>query len=292
MKLKPLTLIALAALCAACVSPSPPASAHEPSAAPALGEGSNPAAAQADERPALVVAQADPEPEEQTAPEEPAVIAPVDDNHGVVGARTEPTTCTYTIYNWSTETNRAVNRRQVSHAYSEIEGDERDPNDPRCTVCEEDQVTINTAALGIDAGSIQVCWAHQDAVERALTDIVDSGQFEFTELVGYRPGRTRGRVVDGVRTEMSNHAYGTAIDVNANHNALYRSCNVRVTDADSIANCTRGVGGTWDPGARPRTSVVRDGVVFTAFTDLAGWLWGGDISGSTRDLMHFSLTGY
>ncbi len=274
------------------ISPAPPAAADEPTEpAHALRPQTEPPAALADERPALL-APSEPASADETD-DEPAVITPVDDETGVVdGARVEPTTCTYTIYNWSTETNRAVNRRQVSHPYSEVEGDERDPNDPRCTVCEEDQVTVDTAGLGIDVSPIQVCWAHREAVERALTDIVNSGQFEFTELVGYRPGRTRGRVVDGVRTEMSNHAYGTAIDINANHNALYRNCNVRVTDAASIADCTRGVGGAWDPDARPRTSVVRDGVVFAAFTDLAGWLWGGDISGSTRDLMHFSLTGY
>ena len=214
-----------------------------------------------------------------------------DDRVAQTTERVEPTTCTYSSYNWSTSAGRAVNHSDIAHPYSEVTGDERDPNDPRCTVCEEDQVTIDTASLGLSVGPIKVCWAHREAVERALSSIVASGEFDVIELVGYRAGRTRGRVVDGLRQEFSNHSYGTAVDINANHNGLYRDCNVRVTDADSIADCTLGVGGAWNPDRRPRTTIVRDGVAFNAFTDLAGWLWGGDISGSTRDLMHFSLTG-
>ena len=95
-----------------------------------------------------------------------------------------------------------------------------------------------------------------------------------------------------MRQELSNHSYGTAIDINADDNGLYRDCNLRELTVSGIAGCTLGVGGHWNPDSRPRTSITRDSVVYRAFTSTVGWQWGGEISGSTRDIMHFSLTGY
>ena len=207
--------------------------------------------------------------------------------------RVVPETCTYDMYNWSVSQRRAVNHRTVSKLYEEVEGDERDPEDARCTVCSEDQERIDVAALGIDGVSdIRVCWAHRANVEAALREIAETGEFEFQELVAYRPGRTRGAVRDDMRQELSNHSYGTAIDINAGDNGLYRDCNLRELTVSGIAGCTLGVGGAWNPQSRPRTSITRDSVVYRAFTGTAGWQWGGEISGSTRDIMHFSLTGY
>jgi hypothetical protein len=207
--------------------------------------------------------------------------------------RTEPTTCTYQVYWWSTERNRAVNHTTVSQAYSEVHGDERDPLDPRCTVCTEDQETIDLTALGFStsAGTLQVCWAHRPRVEAALREIAQSGVFDLVDIVGYRPGRTRGQVVGGLRQGMSNHAYGTAIDLNARHNGLYRNCNIREITVDALRACSLGQGGAWNPQQRPRTTITRDGVVYRAFTQTAGWAWGGEIRGAMRDLMHFSLDG-
>lgn len=208
-------------------------------------------------------------------------------------SRVTPETCTYDMYNWSVSQRRAVNHRSVNKRYEEVEGDERDPEDARCTVCSEDQERVDVAALGIDGvGDIRVCWAHRANVEAALRDIAASGEFEIQELVAYRPGRTRGAVRDDMRQELSNHSYGTAIDMNAGDNGLYRDCNLRELTVSGIAGCTLGVGGAWNPQSRPRTSITRDSVVYRAFTGTAGWQWGGEISGSTRDIMHFSLTGY
>lgn len=207
--------------------------------------------------------------------------------------RAQPVTCTYDMYNWSVSQRRAVNHRTVSKPYDDVEGDERDPQDPRCTVCSEDQEPIDVAGLGIDGvGDIRVCWAHRANVEAALREIVASGEFEINELIAYRPGRTRGAVRDDMRQELSNHSYGTAIDINADDNGLYRDCNLRELTVSGIAGCTLGVGGHWNPDSRPRTSITRDSVVYRAFTSTVGWQWGGEISGSTRDIMHFSLTGY
>lgn len=207
-------------------------------------------------------------------------------------ARVEPETCTYRTYNWSTEERRAVNRQTVEHPYSEVVDDERSPADPRCTVCSEDQVTIDPADFGLDLESIRVCWAYADEIREALQNIVDSGEFRVVELTGYRPGRTRGRVVDELRTEWSNHSFGTAVDINADHNGLYRSCDVDEVTADNIDDCRLGVGGEWDPHGDPSRTITRDSVVYREFIDRVGWQWGGEIDGSTKDMMHFSPDGY
>lgn len=206
-------------------------------------------------------------------------------------ARVEPTTCTYRTYNWSTEERRAVNRRTVEKDYADVVDDERSPQDPRCTVCSEDQAEIDPSAFGLDIEPFSVCWVYRDAIESALRTIAESGEFRFTEITGYRPGRTRGRVVDGLRTEWSNHSFGTAIDINADRNGLYRSCNVDEVNADTIRDCRLGVGGEWDPEGDPSRTITRGSIVYDEFIETVGWRWGGEISGSTRDMMHFSPTG-
>jgi hypothetical protein len=205
----------------------------------------------------------------------------------------DPAMCTYETYQWSIAKRRGVNRETVRKPYSEVAGDERDPNDPRCTVCSEDQADIDLEALGwAGLGTVKVCRHYKAKVEAALALIQKSGAFDLVELTGYRPGRTRGKAVRGLRTEMSNHAYGTAVDINAGYNGLYRRCNVGEVTPTSIARCKLGIGGRWDPEARPRKTVTKSGVVHDAFTRLVGWKWGGEIEGGIRDLMHFSLTGY
>jgi hypothetical protein len=207
--------------------------------------------------------------------------------------RVTPETCTYRTYSWSVEERRAVNRERVEKPYDEVDDDERDPTDPRCTVCLEDQSEIDPALLGLEGlEPFRVCYAYRNAIEDALRRIAESGDFEIVEITGYRVGRTRGRVVDGLRTEWSNHSFGTAIDINADYNGLYGSCDVDEVTPESLAGCRRRVGGDWDPASHPRRTVVRGGVVYEAFTGELGWRWGGEIEGATRDMMHFSLTGY
>ena len=203
-------------------------------------------------------------------------------------------TCTYSMYNWSTEERRAVNRRDVETTYGELPEDGRDPSDERCSLCSEDQVRIDPADFGIDEDAFYVCHAYADQVRQAIQTIVDSGEFEIVELTGYRPGRTRGSVENGVRTELSNHSYGTAIDINADHNGLYRSCDLDEPATQSLVEdeCRLGVGGEWEPDDHPELSIVRGNIVYNQFTQTVGWQWGGEIDGSTKDFMHFSLTGY
>ena len=207
-------------------------------------------------------------------------------------SRASPSTCSYAMYNWSVTKKRAMNRRTEEHDYATVAGDERDPNDDACSLCEQDQVEIDPAEFGVAVKPFKVCWAYADKVREALAKIADSGEFDIVSITGYRPGRTRGRVEQGLRMELSNHSYGTAIDINARYNGLYRRCGVAATDESSIQNCTLGVGGAWRPRSRPRVTVTPGGVVVTTFTEDVGWKWGGAIEGRTKDFMHFSLTGY
>lgn len=206
--------------------------------------------------------------------------------------RDAPTTCTYRTYSWSTVERRSVGHRNVEKAYADVVDDERSPEDGRCTVCREDQVSVDPAAHGYPGiDPVDVCWVYAEAVGAALESMAQGG-FDLQTLTAYRPGRTRGAIVDGLRTEWSNHSFGTAIDINAHHNGLYRSCSVSEVTEDSLQRCRLGIGGAWEPSRRPGSTVVRGGPAYRAFTELVGWAWGGEITGNTRDLMHFSLTGY
>ena len=211
----------------------------------------------------------------------------------LVAQMSDSDTCTYSMYNWSVDERRSVNRRNVETTFGELPEDGVDPNDPRCSLCSESQVEIDPSTLGIEGvDPFSVCYAYADAVREALTAIVAADEFEIVELTGYRAGRTRGHVEDGMRTELSNHSYGTAIDINADENGLYRSCDVDEVTAETIDDCRLGVGGEWDPTGNPEQTITRDSIVYTQFTENVGWRWGGEIDGSTKDMMHFSMTGY
>jgi hypothetical protein len=76
----------------------------------------------------------------------------------------------------------------------------------------------------------------------------------------------------------SDHAYGTAVDVNPVENPYTGSCG-RATDPLSARYLDR---------TRQRKGMVTRGVV-AAFRSV-GWGWGGDWSGA-KDYMHFSASG-
>lgn len=201
--------------------------------------------------------------------------------------------CNYTTYQWSMKRKTGVNRRTISKTFGALSGDEIDPNDPRCSVCEENQVWLRPAEHGWpNIKPIRVCDVYAGKLASALEEMAKAGNFTIVDMEGYRPGRTRGAVVDGLRTQMSNHGYGTAIDINARHNGLYAGCNIKPVTVEALRRCRLAVGGAWDPVARPATTVVRDGTPYRVMVQSVGWKWGGEIPGSTRDLMHFSLTGF
>ena len=203
-----------------------------------------------------------------------------------------PRTCTYETYAWSVTEKRAVDRRTVTKPRAELSADEKAPDfeTSGCTVCQEDQVEVRVAGLP----PVTVCRYHAEGVRKAIAAVRASGRFEIRTLKGYRVGRTRGAVVEGRRTRFSNHSYGTAVDVNAGHNGLYGGCDLggRVPAvAKDLKGCRLRIGGHWDPGARPTTTLTASSIVPRAFEEHAGWRWGGAISGATKDFMHLSLDG-
>ena len=206
--------------------------------------------------------------------------------------RVLPKTCTYSAYAWDTRKKRSTDHFRVEKLYSEVTDDERDPNVPECTICIEDQTQIDPHDFGVSLSPIRICHVYADQVKAALSEIAASGEFDIIQLEGYRPGRTRGKIdANGLRTQWSQHSYGTAIDINANKNAIYSNCtNKIVNSADDVKTCKKGIGGAYQPEKQPRVSIVKDGVVYKKMTKF--WKWGGEIEGSTKDIMHFSITGY
>lgn len=205
----------------------------------------------------------------------------------------EKTRCTYRAKVWDVRQRRAVADMAVDKSYAEVTAEERDPSEPRCTLCEQDQVVIDPATLGIvGVDSISICWVYADRLRAALMEIHGSGEFELRTVRGYRPGRTRGPIVNGRRTLFSNHSFGTAVDINAEHNGLYVRCDITTTtEANALQRCRLKHGGPWDPGGNPRTTILRNGVVVRAMSGHLGWRWGGELPGRMKDFMHFSVTG-
>ncbi len=210
---------------------------------------------------------------------------------GVSGdVHTTPAECVYSTSVWHVAKQTVVDRRSVRKPYAALNPDERDPNDPRCSVCEADQVRINPALLGLpDLPGFRICYAYAEQVKAALRALAEDPDVRILSITGYRPGRTRGPVVGGMRTWFSNHSYGTAIDINASFNGLYEQCDLLRVDQSTIRRCRLKLGGHWDSRSNPRETIVEGGAIHREFTKF--WRWGGALRGGTKDMMHFSLTG-
>lgn len=186
--------------------------------------------------------------------------------------------CTYSSYKWNTKLKKAVQRVRLSKPYHEVTQQERDPL-TGCSVCEEDQVTINMPGVK----PFRLCRVFATDVKQILLQQYKSG-FPFYEIVGYRPGMTRGSVdVQGNRTRFSNHSFGIAVDINPQQNGLYDRC------LKFGAHCRLIRGGIWKPNQSG--SLRHDGALVKAMQAI-GFRWGGLILGRQKDFMHFSPYGY
>lgn len=196
----------------------------------------------------------------------------------VMASQEEPMQCTYTTWEWNTHTRRAENHRRVVKTRSDVSSEEKDPNSV-CTVCEEDQRTIRIKGIP----EFRVCHVYAARLRSAMKEIVQADR-KIETISAYRVGRSRGPVDDqGFRTQFSNHSFGTAIDINADHNGLYADC------IEFGPGCRLIRGGEWNP-ADP-LSITKTSVVYETLVKY-GWKWGGEIAGRQKDFMHFSLTGY
>jgi hypothetical protein len=194
--------------------------------------------------------------------------------------REDPETCTYTLAIWNSRAGKVTRTIRIERKYSEITEEERDRSATGCTVCSEDQVRIKLPGLD----SFSVCHVIADRVEGGLRDLIAQGEPIFS-VSGYRPVRSKGSLnADGERTELSNHAFGTAIDINRMHNGLYENC------YEWSPECRLIQGGPWRPG-ESEGSLSPDGPIVRKMKSL-GFQWGGEIRASQKDFMHFSLSGF
>ncbi len=127
--------------------------------------------------------------------------------------------CTYQTYQWSPSLQKAVNIHRIQHPYSELTAAEID-NKTGCSVCQEDQRTIKLS----DKLSITVCARIANRIAPTLITLMEQGEL-ILSVTGYRVGMTKGLLnAEGLRTQFSNHSFGTAIDINRQYNGLYDRC--------------------------------------------------------------------
>jgi hypothetical protein len=186
--------------------------------------------------------------------------------------------CTYSTYKWNAYQKSAVEIEEVRKPYSDLIAEEID-RQTGCSICREDQVSISIAG----GHHLQVCKYIAPSIEIALSLATSAGQ-EIEEIKGYRVGKTKGALDgEGNRTQLSNHSFGTAIDINPQNNGLYENCR------NFGSHCVLRKGGEWVQGHR--LSLDRQSPVVIEMKR-NGFKWGGEIQGKQKDFMHFSFTGY
>ena len=192
--------------------------------------------------------------------------------------RATPADCSYEMKVWNVNEGKSTRTVVVNHAYADLSASERDAV-TGCTVCSEDQETINIPPLQ----PFEVCYRVASHVRTAVSGLVQRGEAPHT-VVGYHVIQSRGPVDgDGNRTGFSNHSFGTAVDIDPEQNGLYDNC------VSFGPQCRLLRGGAWHPGQAG--SLTKDSAI-VRFFDTAGFKWGGEIAGKQKDFMHFSPTGY
>jgi hypothetical protein len=168
-------------------------------------------------------------------------------------------------------------RRVVDKPRAELTDQEQGPLG--CTPCREDQVEV-TLRNGLE---FLACAKLAKPLGEALDAAIERGQ-DIGTVVGYRAQMSKGPADrDGNRTQLSNHAFGVAIDVNEGQNGLYDQC---VTWSPA---CRLIKGGPYRPGEKG--SIESDSPLVAAMKAI-GLEWGGRIAGKQKDFMHFSPSGY
>ena len=186
-------------------------------------------------------------------------------------------TCHYTYTVWNTNLKGNSKTQTVRKSKDQLNPNEQGPWG--CTVCEEDQITLKLQ----NGMELKLCKNIAKKTETSLNQLIDSG-VTINSLKGYRPSISRGPVdAKGNRTLFSNHAYGTAIDINQKHNGLYYNCKTW------SKNCSLRMGGHYKP--------LKSKLSFTSTHPMViqmkktGYQWGGEIQGQMKDFMHFSPDG-
>lgn len=185
--------------------------------------------------------------------------------------------CSYSYGLWNVRAKKIVRWVSIQKHRSELLPSE--VGDFGCTPCTEDQVEIRL----VNGIAFSACHHVAPIVEEALNESIENG-FTITSVEGYRPTMTRGPVDEqGNRTILSNHAFGSAFDINRAHNGLYDNC------IQMGPQCRLIQGGRWS--LENPLSLTRDHSLVQKMREL-GFRWGGTIQGKQKDMMHFSKTGY
>jgi hypothetical protein len=186
--------------------------------------------------------------------------------------------CSYETWDWDTIQKKSVNHRKVVKDKKELEPEERSDVDG-CSVCIEDQSRVEIAGLP----AFTVCKVYRDRIVQAVSRAQQTG-FKFQSIIGYRVGKSKGPIdPKGLRTQFSNHSFGTAVDFNSEVNGLYDNC------PSFNAKCKLLRGGVYRPDTEG--AIVKDSSIYQEMLR-AGFKWGGEISGKQKDFMHFSTSGY
>jgi hypothetical protein len=186
--------------------------------------------------------------------------------------------CTYETWEWDTIQKKSVNRRKISKDESELTPDER--SDAKgCSVCLEDQSRIDIPGIP----SFTICKVFRDRIQQAILNARQAG-FRFRSIIGYRVGKSKGPIdARGLRTQFSNHSFGTAIDFNSETNGLYDNC------PNFSSSCKLVRGGAYQIDAEG--AISKNASIYAEMLRI-GFKWGGEIVGRQKDFMHFSTTGY
>jgi len=185
--------------------------------------------------------------------------------------------CTYQSWDWDTNLKKAVNVHKVVKDKNVLTKEEQGVVSG-CSVCEEDQVKIKIDSLPEFFVCKKVAAKITKAIKRTL-----NAKFPIFSIVGYRVGKSKGKInAQGLRTEFSNHSYGTAIDFNSEKNGLYDNC---IIFSDS---CFKLRGGDYFSDAEG--AITKRTPLYIELLKV-GFKWGGEIVGKQKDFMHFSLTG-
>ncbi|MCX5796667.1 MAG: M15 family metallopeptidase [Elusimicrobia bacterium] len=189
----------------------------------------------------------------------------------------EPAQCHYAYSVWNVKAKASKAHRTVAKPYAQLTAKEKGPLG--CTPCEEDQVAVKLPN-GLE---LRACRLVADKIHDALEAALSRGQ-KIVSVVGYRAQMSKGPAdKSGNRTELSNHAFGVAVDLNEDYNGLYNSC------FSWSPKCVLGKGGKYRPGSE--LSLTEQSPAVQEMKKI-GYDWGGKIEGRQKDFMHFSPTGY
>lgn len=131
--------------------------------------------------------------------------------------------------------------------------------------------TVSVQILGKD-GTLKSknITVHKDvaaSLQKAVNELTASG-FPIYDIAGFNYRNVRGG------NSLSQHAYGLAIDINPNENAMVKNGKV-------VA------GSLWNPNSNEYSISQEQANIFIK----NGWDWGGNWN-SSKDYMHFSVTGW